>query len=121
MSGNDEAERKEKVIQSSQAHIGQLLKMVSPLKDQQFHEWDRQVRSGAYLYGWPDHILDKDTPRPAEADLTLKNKCEEKNAYVIITKTADTHAKAAMLASVPMGDAKAAYNMVVSWTQRAAV
>ena len=66
MSGNDdEAEREEKIVQATLAHVGQMLKMVSPLKDQEFHDWDRQIHAGAYLYRWPEHILDKSKPRPA--------------------------------------------------------
>ena len=43
--GSDEAEREEKIVQATLAHVGQLLKMVSPLKDQEFYEWDRQVHA----------------------------------------------------------------------------
>jgi hypothetical protein len=63
----------------------------------------------AFAFGWSSYILDLQTSRPAEADLTEKERLDERNAYLTFMAKTDGHTVSSVLEHFPNGDAKGVF------------
>jgi hypothetical protein len=89
-----------------------LLKTVEPLKDSSYFNVRTSLERGAYAYGWPPHIMERNVARPPTAELTEKMLKDEKNAYLIILNKTDGHMVSSVLQGCAQGDAKGAFRML---------
>ena len=75
-----------------------------------FNAFEDSVKRFAYMYNWPDYILDLDGVAPAEPN--DNDKRHLKNAYMLIMDRCQGHLVANLLKGVPMGDALQAWKTV---------
>ena len=75
-----------------------------------FNAFEDSVKRFAYMYDWPDYILDLDGVVPDDPE--DNDKRHLKNAYMLIMDRCQGHLVANLLKGVPMGDALQAWKTV---------
>ena len=68
-----------------------ILSLIPELHEVEFHVWDRALKQVAFRYGWPTFILNPNSDVPDESDLSDKDLCDIKNAYVAMTNKVNSH------------------------------
>ena len=88
-----------------------------PLKDSNFEDFDRSLFLQAFSHGWADWVIDPNHPEPA--NLTQKEAVDKKNAYMLIINKCQGSQVAHAMASVQVGNSKAAYQCFFDFFHRA--
>ena len=83
---------------------------VALLTASDFNAFEDSVKRFAYMYDWPDYILDLDGVVPDDPE--DQDKRHLKNAYMLIMDRCQGHLVANLLKAVPMGDAVEAWKTV---------
>ena len=97
--------------------LSSLQSSLKPLKDAGFHSFFKQLKTQAFAYGWPPHILDikgttPDLTATERADLDsddpddLMTILHMRNAYVAITEACTGHQVESLTESIPQGHAR---------------
>jgi hypothetical protein len=89
------------------------LKIVPHLKDVEFHVWSAALLRVAFQNDWEDYILDTTAEVPDSDDWTVKDRCDIRNAFMVITATCVGHQiEDKLTTACTMGDAHHAYKLV---------
>ena len=94
---------------SADKQLDLLIKGVDTLEAVGFPKLRVMLERQAYAFGWSPYMLDLQTPRPAEGDLTEKERLDERNAYLTIMAKTDGHTVSSVLEHFPPGDAKGVF------------
>ena len=81
----------EAVKAAARKELATMLQSTTPLTDTVYHKFAAELELHALAYDWEPWILDYTLQRPADANLTVKEKADEKNAYLIIKKKTLQH------------------------------
>lgn len=100
----------------SDKQLDTMYQSVHPLKGEDFHSFEKQLKRQAFAYEWHAHILDRAVAVPAEPDLKVRR--DIRNAYLVITNKTDEHPVRDLLQNCPIGDGRQAFIIVHDYFHR---
>jgi hypothetical protein len=110
--GGEEDDNERRIKATSGKDLQTMLSIMPKLNDVEFHVWDRALKKIAHSYQWPTSILNLSEDEE-DFDLgTVKERCDNKNAYIVITTKCEGHAVDDALEEEQMGNARIAYKTV---------
>lgn len=77
-----------------------------------FNKFEQQLKRAAFMYNWPDYILDVNAVINNDVDPNAHEARHIKNAYMVIMTKCDGHCVENLLEAVEVGDAIAAWRTV---------
>ena len=77
-----------------------------------FNKLEQQLQRAAFMYNWPDYILDVNADHAALAAPNPHDARHIKNAYMVIMTKCDGHSVESLLEAVQVGDAVNAWKTV---------
>jgi hypothetical protein len=122
-------EQKQQIKVQADKQLETLSKTVATLKEVGWHKFDFALRRAENRFSWPKHILGTDNTAAltdvqraelqTEADSDAADSLEAqqrlmhtKNAYNLILEKCESHEVADLLEDVPIGHARAAYDII---------
>ena len=98
----------EAVKAAANKQLATMLQTTTPLSETVYHKFAAELDLHALAYDWEPWILDYNIPRPAGANLTVKEKADEKNAFLVIKKKTLQHPVGDTLEACPIGNSQEA-------------
>ena len=104
----------EKIKAAANKELGLMMGSCSPLEGDNFHVFQKKLKRFANAYDWPTHILDSDEilDQAAIDALTFKEKCDIRNAYLLMMDKTDDHTVTDALEECEEGDAQEAFKLI---------
>ena len=104
----------DKTKAAAEKQLQTMLGATSSLVGKDYHSFKKKLDRFALAYEWPTHILDPEEQLDADAEdnLTVKQKMDVRNAYLLITQKTDGHPVENVLESCDIGDAQEAFKLL---------